>query len=127
MSISSSAIASLVIAGTAIGGSAIAVVVNHAPTDSNSTNISQVIDPNVMPTNPVDPNATIETVIPTTAPTKQVVTPKPVLTPTPPPSYGGSDDGDDQGSDDGDLFNGDDDGNYGDHHDGGHDDEGDDD
>jgi hypothetical protein len=42
MSISSSAIASLVIAGTAIGGSTFAVMANSASTDINSPNMSQV-------------------------------------------------------------------------------------
>jgi hypothetical protein len=108
MSISSSALASLVIAGTAIGGSTFAVMANTGSTDINSPSISQIseIDPsaklpgetppsvddagNPVVVNPVNPS-------PTPVPTPQPTTP--VL---PPIDFGGNgdDDEDEDGNDD---------------------------
>jgi len=108
MSISSSALASLVIAGTAIGGSTFAVMANTGSTDINSPSISQIseIDPsaklpgetpahlddagNPITINPVNPS-------PTSVPTPQPTTP--VL---PPIDFGGNgdDDEDEDGNDD---------------------------
>ncbi len=131
MKISSSAIATLVIVGTALGGSAIAVNARSGQTDVNSSSISQVtIDPaqkQISPVNPAAPIGTIENVTPTIAPTNPVATPTPTLTPSlppvvspvTPPNYGGSGNGDD--SENGD-YNGDDSG-YGNGH---HGDDGDD-
>jgi hypothetical protein len=104
MSISSSALASLVIAGTAIGGSTFAVMANTGSTDINSPSISQIseIDPsaklpgetpapvddagNPVIVNPVNPSPTsVPTPLPTT----------PVL-----PPFGGN--GDDEDGEDGD-------------------------
>jgi hypothetical protein len=109
MTISSSAIASLVIAGTAIGGSTFVAMANSASTDINSPNISQVtsetqtpgadtsakiagdsvanLDEFGNPTNftPVNPSP-IPT--PTTDPTIPVV---------PPVDFGGNGDDDDEG------------------------------
>lgn len=115
MGISSSALATLVIAGTAIGGTAIAVVANNAQADVKSSNISQVVaDPKVNPTNPTgtisngsnNDVGTIQNVTPTTSPTASAPTPKPVVPPTTPPNYGGSGNGDDNGYDDGDSNEG---------------------
>jgi hypothetical protein len=99
MGISSSALATLVIAGTAIGGSTVAVLANNGQTDLNSTNISQVVtDPTGNPT--TEPGTNVDTT-PTTKPTPPANSPKPVP-PTIPPTYGGGDDdeGDDEGDDD---------------------------
>jgi hypothetical protein len=94
MGISSSALATLVIAGTAIGGSTVAVLANNGQTDLNSTNISQVVtDPTGNPT--TQPGTNVDTT-PTTKPTPPANSPKPVP-PTIPPTYGGGDD--DEGDD----------------------------
>jgi hypothetical protein len=108
MGISSSALATLVIAGTAIGGTAIAVVANNSQADVPSSNISQfVADPKANPTNPNGTISngsdtqvgTIQNVTPAPGPTAPA--PNPVVPPTTPPTYGGSGNGDDnEGSDD---------------------------
>lgn len=129
MKISSSALATLVILGTAIGGSAIAVNARSAQTDVGSSSITQKLaNPEqkmVTPVNPDAPIGTIENVTPISTPTTPVVTPTPVITPSAPPvvppvvvpvtppNYGGS--GDDEDSDDDDSYSddGDDDSSYG--------------
>lgn len=102
MGISSSALASLVIAGTAIGGSTIAVMAN---TSSSTSNISQLVteaSPSAkLPgatTAPTDPNLISEIgtpVMPSATPM-----PMPTATPTPPAlppiNFGGGDDEDEE-------------------------------
>ena len=101
MSISSSALASLVIAGTAIGGSTFAVMANTSSSDINSSNVSQITEtgPSAkLPGGtiaPVDENGNPVTITPvsptqTPAPTQNPISPTP-----PPPSFGGGDDDED--------------------------------
>jgi hypothetical protein len=124
MGISSSALASLVIAGTAIGGTTIAVIANTAQADLKSSNISQISTDTQTPVLPGD------SVTPNTKPGKVAylnsATPMPTPTPdsalpviTPPPFTAGDDesegaDDESDGSDDGNSDNGD----YGDNEDG---------
>jgi hypothetical protein len=129
MKISSSALATLVILGTALGGSAIAVNARSGQTDVGSSSITQKLaNPEQIMVTPITPDApigTIENVTPIPTPTAPVVTPTPVVTPSEPPvvppvvvpvtppNYGGS--GDDEDSDDDDSYSddGDDDSSYG--------------
>ncbi len=117
MNISSSALASLVIAGTAIGGSTFAVMANTPSTDMNSSNISQITDTNVPGTipgesvAPVDENGNPQTITPVNP--GGTSTPKPtssskIIAPTlPPVDFGGKGDDDDSESEDGDYEDGD--------------------
>jgi len=128
MKISTSALAALVIVGTAIGGSAIAVNSRSGQTDVSSSSITQKLsNPEqimVTPVNPDAPIGTIENVTPIPTPTTPAVAPTPVVTPSAPPvvppvvvpvtppNYGGS--GDDEDSDDDSYSDdGDDDSSYG--------------
>ena len=105
MGISSQALASLVIAGTAIGGSTLAVMANSAPSEINSPSISQISDtdpsaklPGETPApedgagNPVD-------IIPVNPSPTPVPTPLPTTPVLPPIDFGGS--GDDEDDEDG--------------------------
>ena len=128
MKISSSALATLVIVGTAIGGSAIAVNARSGQTDVSSSSITQKLsNPEqimVTPVNPDAPIGTIENVTPIPTPTTSAGTPTPVVTPSAPPvvppvvvpvtppNYGGSDD-DEDSDDDSYSDDGDDDSSYG--------------
>jgi hypothetical protein len=128
MKISSSALATLVILGTAIGGSAIAVNARSGQTDVSGSSVTQkVTNPAqkmLTPVNPDAPIGTIENVTPISTPTTPAVTPTPVITPSAPPvvppvvvpvtppNYGGSDDGEDP-NDDSYSDEGDDDSSYG--------------
>jgi len=123
MGISSSALATLVIAGTALGGTAIAVVANNSQADVSSSHVSKLVaNPTADPVDPTgttsnSPNnevGTIENVTPAPGPTAPA--PNPVITPTTPPTYGGGGKGDDNGSDDGDSNEGSDDGGKYGHH-----------
>jgi hypothetical protein len=103
--ISSQALASLVIAGTAIGGSTFAVMANSAPSEINSPSISQISD--------TDPSAKLpgETPAPVDGagnplnitPVNPSPTPAPTPLPTPPVlppiDFGGN--GDDEDDEDG--------------------------
>ena len=130
MPISSSTIATLLIAGTAIGGSTAAVVMANTPTTGTQQNQLQVIQPSTPGSSQqivsggkvttIQPGAVKESVTspnPTTTPTSTPTSPaNPV---TPPPSFGGG------GSNGGDDGEGGDDNNsgYG-HHKHSNDDEG---
>jgi len=101
MGISSQALASLVIAGTAIGGSTFAVMANSAPPEINSPSISQISD--------TDPSAKLpgETPAPVDGAGNPLnitpVNPSPTPVPTPPVlppiDFGGN--GDDEDDEDG--------------------------
>jgi len=133
MSISSSALASLVIAGTAIGGSTFAVMANTGSTDINSPSISQISDtdpsaklPGETPA-PLDDAGNPITINPVNPSPTSVPTPQPTNPVLPPfggngededgededgndDSYQGSDDDEDGGDDFGhDGYHGDDD------------------
>ena len=107
MSIKSSTIATLLIAGTAIGGSALAVTISNTPVSANQQNQLQVVQPNantpatkqklatggkIKTIEPGAVRASVQTPSPSTSPTP---TTPPV---TPPPAFGG---GGSNGSDDG--------------------------
>lgn len=103
MSISSSALASLVIAGTAIGGSTFAVMANTAPSDINSPSISQTIDTDPSAKLPGESTAPVDeagnpTNITPVSPTP-VPTPLPTTPVLPPIDFGGN--GDDEDDEDG--------------------------
>jgi hypothetical protein len=108
MSISSSALASLVIAGTAIGGSTFAVMANTGSTDINSPSISQIseIDPSAkLPGEtpaPVDDAGNPVVVNPVNPSPTPVPTPQPTTPVLPPIDFGGNgdDDEDEDGKDD---------------------------
>ncbi len=143
MSLSSSTIATLLIAGTAIGGSTAAVLVTNAPVEANQQNQLQVLQPNTSvpgqsqkltvdgKVTTIDPGAVKSSVVtPDPSTTTSPITPvdpKPPVDPMPPvPGFGGGSNGDDNGDDNG---SGDDDNhsnysNGGNHH---HGDDGDDD
>lgn len=136
MGISSQALASLVIAGTAIGGSTFAVMANSAPSEINSPSISQISDTdpsaklpgetpapvdgagNPLSITPVNPSPTpVPTPVPTPLPTTPVL---------PPIDFGGNgdDEDDEDGNDDSyeesdedDHEDSDHDGHHGDHDD----------
>lgn len=88
MGISTSTLASLLIAGTAIGGSTLAVMANTAPSEINSPSITQTTttDPSAkLPGEtlaPVDPSAT--------------PMPTPTLPVMPPPTFNGDDEDDEE-------------------------------
>lgn len=97
MSISSSALASLVIAGTAIGGSTFAVMANTGSTGINSPSISQISDtdpsaklPGETPA-PLDDAGNLITINPVNPSPTSVPTPLPT-TPVLPPFGGNGDD-----------------------------------
>jgi hypothetical protein len=108
MSISSSALASLVIAGTAIGGSTFAVMANTGSTDINSPSISQIseIDPSAkLPGEtpaPVDEAGNPLDITPVNPSPTSVPTPQPTTPVLPPNDFGGNgdDDEDEDGNDD---------------------------
>ena len=125
MGISSSALASLVIAGTAIGGSTIAVMAN---TPTSASNISQLVTettPSAKPPGatsaPTDPNMISEIITPVMPSATPLPTSTPIAPALPPINFGGGDkedekygDSDDEeeygeGSYDGDDEDGDDD------------------
>ncbi|MCX6495827.1 MAG: hypothetical protein NTW23_00655 [Rhodoluna sp.] len=104
MSISSSALASLVIAGTAIGGSTFAVMANTAPSESNSPSISQTIGTDPSAKLPGESTAPVDEVgnpinITPVSPTP-VPTPKPTTPVVPPIDFGVNGDDDEDGNDD---------------------------
>lgn len=103
MSISSSALASLVIAGTAIGGSTFAVMANTASSEINSPSISQISDtnpsaklPGATPA-PLDDAGNPITLTPVNPSQTPVPTPTPIAPTLPPLDFGGNDDDDDEG------------------------------
>jgi len=103
VSISRSTLATLLIAGTAIGGSAVAMVISNSPVSANQQNQLQV----VTPTNPgsvqkivsggkvttIQPGAVRSSV---TSPTP-IPSSKPSTPATTPPSFGGGSKGNDDG------------------------------
>jgi hypothetical protein len=122
MSLSTSTIATLLIAGTAIGGSAAAVVITNSPVSADQQNQLQVVQPNTntsISTNSqqkiasggkvttIEPNAVKSSVVsPTPTPTSTPITPVDPVLPPVPGFGGGSNGGDDNGR--GDDGNGDD-------------------
>jgi len=105
MGISSQALASLVIAGTAIGGSTFAVMANSAPSEINSPSISQISDtdpsanlPGETPA-PVDGAGNPVDIIPVNPSPTPVPTPLPTTPVLPPIDFGGN--GDDEDDEDG--------------------------
>ena len=136
MGISSQALASLVIAGTAIGGSTFAVMANSAPSEINSPSISQISDtdpsaklPGETPA-PVDGAGNPVDIIPVNPSPTPVPTPLPTTPVLPPIDFGGSgdDEDDEDGNDDSYEESDEDDHEDSDHdgHQGDHDDEEDD-
>jgi hypothetical protein len=103
MSISSSALASLVIAGTAIGGSTFAVMANTAPSEINSPSISQTIDTDPSAKLPGESTAPVDEVGNPTNITPVSPTPVPTPLPTtpvlPPIDFGGNGDDEDEDED----------------------------
>jgi len=103
MSISRSTIATLLIAGTAIGGSAVAMVISNSPVSANQQNQLQV----VTPTNPGSVQKIVSggkvTTIQPGAVRSSVTSPTPIPSSTPstpattPPSFGGGSKGNDDG------------------------------
>lgn len=96
MGISSSALASLVIAGTAIGGSTLVVMANTAPSEVNSPSITQITETDpaaklpgetMAPVNETGNLSTIAPVDPSATPM-----PTPTLPVLPPPTFNGEDD-----------------------------------
>jgi hypothetical protein len=125
MSISSSALASLVIAGTAIGGSTFAVMANNTSSDINSPSISQNIDSDPSTKLPGETTAPLDdagnpTNITPVAPSS-TPTPIPSLPVLPPPTFNGDDEDEDGYEDE------DDEDGYDDEDEDDEDDEGDDD
>jgi hypothetical protein len=107
MGISSSALASLVIAGTAIGGSTFAVTANSAPSENNSPSISQISDSDLSAKLSGETPATVDSagnlvdIIPVNPSPTPVPTPLPTPPVLPPIDFGGNgDDEDDDGNDD---------------------------
>jgi len=105
MGISSQALASLVIAGTAIGGSTFAVMANSAPSEINSPSISQISDtdpsaklPGETPA-PVDGAGNPLNITPVNTSPTPVPTPLPTPPVLPPIDFGGN--GDDEDDEDG--------------------------
>jgi hypothetical protein len=103
LGISSQALASLVIAGTAIGGSTFAVMANTATSEINSPSISQTIDTDPSAKLPGESTAPVDEVgnptnITPVSPTP-VPTPKPTTPVVPPIDFGGN--GDDEDDEDG--------------------------
>jgi len=100
MGISSSALASLVIAGTAIGGSTLAVMANTAPSDINSPSISEITTNTQTPILPSEETAPAP--IPTVQSPKRIAMPvaptpaPPLPVITPPPFNLGDDEDDDE-------------------------------
>jgi len=136
MGISSQALASLVIAGTAIGGSTFAVMANSAPSEINSPSISQISDtdpsaklPGETPA-PVDGAGNPLNITPVNPSPTPVPTPLPTTPVLPPIDFGGSgdDEDDEDGNDDSYEESDEDDHEDSDHdgHQGDHDDEEDD-
>ena len=103
MSISSSALASLVIAGTAIGGSTFAVMANNTSSDTNSPSISQTIDSDPSTKLPGETTAPLDDAGNPTNITPVNPSPTPVPTPLPTtpvlPPFGGNGDDDDEDED----------------------------
>jgi hypothetical protein len=103
MGISSSALASLVIAGTAIGGSTLAVMANTAPSDMNSPSISEITTNTQTPILPSEETAPVP--IPTVQSPKRIAMPvwptpaAPLPVITPPPFNLGDDEDDDESGD----------------------------
>lgn len=108
MSLSTSTIATLLIAGTAIGGSAAAVVITNSPVQANQQNQLQVVQPNASvpgqsqkltvdgKVTTIEPGAVKSSVVsptPTTSPAP--ITPVDPLPPV--PGFGGGKNGDDDG------------------------------
>jgi len=137
MKFSSSTIATLAIAATAIGGSAFAVTLNTPVSGSNqSTNLQTVVDPlapvgeiiidTAAPVPPVD--ETTPVVSPTPVAPTPTITPLPLVVPIAPdiPSFNAGDDDDDEayGDDDDSGYEDNDYGNESEHE--GYDDEDDD-
>jgi len=105
MGISSQALASLVIAGTAIGGSTFAVMANTGSTDINSPSISQISDtdpsaklPGETPA-PLDGAGNPLNITPVNPSPTPVPTPLPTTPVLPPIDFGGN--GDDEDDEDG--------------------------
>ena len=113
MSISSSALASLVIAGTAIGGSTFAVMANTASSDINSSNISQITDTDPSAKVPGESVATVDEngnplpLTPVNPSQTPAPTPTPIAPTLPPLDFGGN--GDDDDDEDGEYEDGNDD------------------
>jgi len=105
MGISSQALASLVIAGTAIGGSTFAVMANSAPSEINSPSISQISDTDTSAKLPGETPAPVNgagnpvDIIPVNPSPTPVPTPLPTTPVLPPIDFGGN--GDDEDDEDG--------------------------
>jgi hypothetical protein len=105
VSISRSTLATLLIAGTAIGGSAVAMVISNSPVSADQQNQLQVIAPNNSGSvQKIVSGGKVTTIQPGAV--KSSVTspaPTPTSTPsspaTPPPSFGGGSKGGDDGED----------------------------
>jgi hypothetical protein len=101
MSLSTSTIATLLIAGTAIGGSAVAMVISNSPVSANQQNQLQVVQPNT----PGSSQQIVSGGKVTTIQPGPVTSPAPTTTSTPsspatiPPSFGGGSKGGDDGED----------------------------
>jgi len=105
MGISSQALASLVIAGTAIGGSTFAVMANSAPSDINSPSITQISETDPAAKLPGETPAPVEgagnplNITPVNPSPTPVPTPLPTTPVLPPIDFGGN--GDDEDDEDG--------------------------
>ncbi len=100
MGISTTTLASLVIAGTAIGGSTFAVMANTAPSEINSPSITQTTttDPSAkLPgeDSPLVDETTIPSPITSVAPSSTPM-PTPSLPVLPPPTFNGDDEDDEE-------------------------------
>jgi hypothetical protein len=105
MSLSTSTIATLLIAGTAIGGSTAAVIISNSPVSADQQNQLQVVQPNTPGSSQQIVSGGKVTTIqpgPITSPAS-TPTSTPSSPATPPPSFGGGSKGGDDGfGDDGD-------------------------
>ena len=107
MSISSSALASLVIAGTAIGGSTFAVMANTASSEINSPSISQISDTNPSAKLPGETPAPVDdagnpiNLTPVNPSQTPVPTTTPIAPILPPVDFGGNGDDEDGEYEDG--------------------------
>jgi hypothetical protein len=99
MGISSQALASLVISGTAIGGSTFAVLANPAKSEINSPSISQITETDLAAKlhgeikAPVDSNSNLSTIAPVVPSSTPM--PAPSLPVLPPPTFNGDNEDED--------------------------------